>query len=141
MQANAGKGEWEGMAETNEGRKWSKAGWPKEKTLTYDNLNERLYWKKTDKFSITSMFSKTVADEDSKCVFVQDICEVRKGIHTEVFRAARGAIDPYCCLSIHTSDRSLDLQLKTMRDRDLIFRAVQRIVNETHKRKHLVVFR
>jgi hypothetical protein len=53
--------------------------------------------------------------------------EVKKGIHTEVLHKA-GLLDPNCCLSIITEDRSLDLVFDSTSDRTKAIRGLKVIL-------------
>lgn len=49
--------------------------------------------------------------------------EIRKGIQTEVLFKA-GLLDPACCLSFVTRERTLDLVFENSRDKELVLKAM-----------------
>lgn len=55
---------------------------------------------------------------------ISSITFIRRGAYTEVFLKTK-RLDPNCCLSLITNDRTLDLQFKTHVDRDVFFRAMK----------------
>lgn len=70
-------------------------------------------------------------------VEVDEITEVKKGIHTEVAMKARTsnkALDPLCFLSVITPVRTVDIQLSSAKDRDMFYRALQGLCGETRGR-------
>ena len=64
---------------------------------------------------------------------INDIVEIRKGIQTETLRKAK-SLDPGCCLSVVTKDRSLDLTMKTSTDRDMVVRSIAAMLEKNNYR-------
>ena len=61
---------------------------------------------------------------------VDAVREVRRGAQSEVFLTRAGLLDPSCCLSVHTSERSLDLLLASSRLRDAVIRGLRALLEE-----------
>ena len=71
-----------------------------------------------------------------KYLSVPDICEVKKGMHTEVLLNSRSkdkTLNPLCFLSIIATDRTLDLQCQSSKDRELLYRSLQGILTGLSK--------
>lgn len=66
----------------------------------------------------------TAAAKETSHISVDDILEVRRGIQTDVLKKA-GLLDPLCCFSIRTADRTLDLTMATPSARDMAIRGFQ----------------
>jgi hypothetical protein len=100
-------------------QKHGRTGFPKKKTLTFDEATNALLWTgaDTDKPSGLAFFTAKKTDTEKSRIPLDTITEVRRGIQTEVLLKAKG-VDPNCCLSIITTDRSLDLTLSNATDRD-----------------------
>lgn len=67
---------------------------------------------------------------------IPEICEVKKGMHTEVLLNSRSkdkTLNPLCFLSIIAKNRTLDLQCKTSKDRDVLYRSFQGILSGLSK--------
>lgn len=72
------------------------------------------------------MFSSLFATKDKKDVsYIEcsSVIEVRRGIQTQVFMKAK-LLDPRCCLSIVTEDRTLDLVLSSPSERDIVIKGL-----------------
>lgn len=67
---------------------------------------------------------------------LEEIIEVRKGIQTDVFLKA-GLIDPFCCFSIVTNARTLDLVLENQIERDKALRGLKALLINHNKVKFL----
>jgi len=67
---------------------------------------------------------------------IDEITEVRKGIQTDVLLKA-GLIDPFCCLSIVTNERTLDLMLDSQAERDRALRGLKALLINHPKVKFL----
>ena len=86
--------------------------------------------------SITSFFAGAASSRRSNAshtgeassIAVSDITEVRRGIQTEVLLKAK-LIDPSCCLSLVTPQRTLDLTLRSAIQRDRILRGLRAVLD------------
>ena len=67
--------------------------------------------------------------DEVKRVPLESIIRVMRGVHTDVFRAA-GLIDPLCCLSIETADRTVDIQFPSVIQRESCFKALRAIIED-----------
>ena len=97
------------------------------KLIKYDDDTQDITWSNVHRSSIASMFGGGKDKESSK-ISVVDIVEVRKGVQTDVLLKA-GAVDPNCCLSIITRDRTLDLVLESAGERDNAIRGLHGILD------------
>ena len=99
--------------------------------IKYIEDTQEIVWQNARRSSITSMFGGK--DKESSKISVFDITEVRKGIQTDILAKA-ASVDPNCCISIITKDRSLDLVLETSQDRDTALRGLQALLdtNDIH---------
>jgi hypothetical protein len=61
-------------------------------------------------------------------ISILDIEQVTRGIHTEVLSRSKN-LDPVCCLSVITRDRSLDVVFENNIQRDRIYRAIENIIH------------
>jgi hypothetical protein len=107
--------------------KHGRRGNPKHKFLKLSEDKSTLTWsevqgKRSLRSSVLSLVGS--ADNEPRSIKVEDITEVRKGVQTEVLVAAKSA-DPYVCLSILTSERTLDMALDSHARRDLVLRALR----------------
>jgi hypothetical protein len=60
---------------------------------------------------------------------VDDVYAVKRGVQTDVFARA-GLIDPNCCLSLCTDDRTLDLQFPNAQQRNKVFRGLKALFSQ-----------
>jgi hypothetical protein len=67
---------------------------------------------------------------------LDEIVEVRKGIQTDVFLKA-GLIDPFCCLSVVSNARTLDLVMENQIERDKALRGLKALLINHTKVKFL----
>jgi hypothetical protein len=75
---------------------------------------------------MASLFSSNKANIVSE-IDVNKIAEVKKGIQTDVLQKG-GLLDPNCCLSIVTDDRTLDLVMETSTERNKIVKGLKVIL-------------
>lgn len=138
----------DGVLVTKHGR----SGLPKEKLVKYLQVSNSLQWfapsstpqqqqqalgpKRPSLFKRAStFFSSTASLQTSSSanatdgIVLDDVTEVRKGVTTEVLRRA-GLLDPNCCLSIITAQRSLDLQFRSTSERNQALRALRLLLSE-----------
>jgi hypothetical protein len=62
---------------------------------------------------------------------LEEISAVKKGIETEVLQKSKRLLDPTCCLSLITKQRTLDLQFNNSQERNKMFRGMKGLL-ETH---------
>lgn len=101
---------------------YGRSGGPKQKFVCYNEEDDTIDWEAVQ----TSVFSSLFAGKDKKEVSYIDcssVIEVRRGIQTQVFMKAK-LVDPRCCLSIVTEDRTLDLALATPGERDIVIKGL-----------------
>lgn len=97
--------------------------------VRYHGASKELRWKSVeDGGGLGSMFQS--AEARKRGVRLADIREVRRGKQTDVFAKATLSEDPGCCVSIITTDRSLDLVLGSAWRRDEFIRSLQIIIEE-----------
>lgn len=94
------------------------------KTIKYEDETQEITWSNVSRTSISTMFGGK--SQDSSKINVVDIVEIRKGVQTDVLLKATG-VDPNCCMSIVTPDRTLDLVLDSAVARDNALRGLQGI--------------
>ena len=58
---------------------------------------------------------------------LESIIELKRGIQTDIMKKV-GLVDPECCLSIWSSQRSLDLTFDSAEDRNYFIRSIQALV-------------
>lgn len=73
-----------------------------------------------------NLFSSNASNKISS-IDINAIEEIKKGVHTEVLHKA-GLLDPNCCLSIITEDRSLDLVFDSSTDRTKAIKGLRLIL-------------
>lgn len=66
--------------------------------------------------------------DSASSISIDDITEVRKGVQTDVLSKG-GLLDPGCCLSIITADRTLDLVVETVSERSKVIAGLQGILS------------
>lgn len=66
-------------------------------------------------------------------IALEDITEVRRGIQTDVLLKA-GLVDPGCCVSLITLQRSLDLSLGSSTERDRVIRGIKIIMTGVNEK-------
>ena len=76
--------------------------------------------------SISSFFT-TAAPIKPSALQLTDVLEVRRGIQTEVLKKA-SLVDPFCCFSVVTADRTLDITMPSTLSRDMVIRGLQVIL-------------
>lgn len=65
-----------------------------------------------------------IKDADWSCLYVDEVYAVKRGVQTEVLAKA-GLLDPNCCLSLVTDERTLDLQFPNVQERNKVFRGMK----------------
>jgi hypothetical protein len=65
-----------------------------------------------------------IRESDWSNLYVDDIFAVKRGVQTSVLAKA-GLLDPNCCLSLVTDDRTLDLQFPNVQERNKILRGLK----------------
>lgn len=80
-----------------------------------------------DILSATTGTSSGSTEELSSAISIDSIQSVYTGVRTEVFLRA-GQVNPACCLSIVTKQRSLDLTLPNTTERDRVVRGLRIIL-------------
>lgn len=63
------------------------------------------------------------------CISLSQVTDVMRGIQTNVFAKSK-QLDPNCCLSIITIDRSLDIVLEDNVVRNQVFKALKVLLEE-----------
>jgi hypothetical protein len=114
---------------------YGRSGQPKKKLVRYDEQAQRIEWSSVDgsRASFSSLFGNSSnKSKEVSAIAIDAICEVCKGVKTEVLRKA-GLVDPNCCLSIVTADRTLDLAFACNADRDSVLRGLRSILQEYPK--------
>lgn len=105
--------------------KYHRNGGNKQYTFKFIESEQKLVWVND---STNSFFTSSKKDKDhDSSIKITDITEIRKGRNTEVFAKALTA-DPLKALSIITNERSLDLVFSTVKERDVIARALENIL-------------
>ncbi len=89
----------------------------------------------------TSFFSSsgggTAAIKDAaSSISLDSILEVRRGVQTDVLKKA-GLVDPFCCFSIVTKERTLDLTMTSVLARDMAIRGLQMLLEYDPKVRFL----
>lgn len=62
------------------------------------------------------------------------VSSVHKGLASDILRAA-ASVDPNRCLSIHSLNRTLDLEAPSQSERDLLYRCVQACLESSTNRR------
>lgn len=114
--------------------KYGRAGAPKRKILRYDEDTESIQWSNVpgrDWGGLLRGFSKSSAAASAtttaSSIPLTSIREVCKGVQTDVLRKA-GLVDPTCCLSIISAERSLDVSLGSLAERDSLLRGLRALL-------------
>eukprot|EP01038_Epipyxis_sp_PR26KG_P005026 gene5026-7014_t len=108
--------------------KHGRTGAPKFKVITCDLSNKHIVWNALAKSGFASLFSN--ANNQISSISFDSIMEIRKGIRTDILSKSSVLVDPSCCLSIITSDRTLDLHFVSKSDRDAVGRGLFIVLNE-----------
>lgn len=116
--------------------KYGRNGPPREKLLFLSEETGELLWKHADgsrgrRFSV---FGKSKKDEPSSLP-IDSITEVRRGVTTPVLLKALPKVDPLSTLSFITKDRSLDVEVTSVQEREALIRTMRSVFEE---RKHPV---
>lgn len=102
------------------------------KFVCYNEQDDTIDWEAVQ----TSVFSGLFKSKDTKEVsYIEcdSVIEVRRGIQTQVFMKAK-LVDPRCCLSIVTDERTLDLALSTPSERDIVIKGLVALFEGTEVR-------
>lgn len=101
---------------------------PKQKILKYNAEDQEIEWSNS---SSSNAFHRSFSfgrnSFEVKSIQIDDITEVCRGVQTDVLLRA-GLVDPLCCLSIVTADRTVDITTENAFERDSIIRALQQIL-------------
>ena len=119
-----------------------RAGLPKQRLLVYDESSRELRWKgENEKKGIASAFLSAVGvssamktasgDKLAPGIGVSEIQEIHRGVSTEVLLKAK-LVDPGCCISIVTKERTLDLTLPNSAARDIFLRGLKGVLEENN---------
>ena len=66
-------------------------------------------------------------DTNSSGIYLDSVTEIMRGVQTDIMRKA-GLVDPECCVSLCTAERSLDLTFPSVQERNMFIRAVNALV-------------
>jgi hypothetical protein len=118
------------LANGMEAVKHGRGGHQRVRKIRYDSLRKELRWKSTDDFlSMSGLFRDM--ENATKGISLMALIEVRRGIQTEIL-SYTGKEDPSCCVSLITSERTLDLKFGSKNKRDEFIRALQIVIEELH---------
>jgi hypothetical protein len=92
--------------------------------VQYHDQDKLLTWSDARRTSLSSLFGSTPKEPSSLSVL--DVTDVKRGIHTDVLKRG-GLLDPHCCLSVITADRTLDLVFGNATERDSAYKGLQAI--------------
>ena len=120
--------------------KHGKTGNPKTRRIIYDPTSMEIRWKPDSEHeSIFHRMYTTPPPLSSKHmapgIKIGFINRVVKGIHTDRLLKAK-LVDPACCLSIVTKDRTLDLTLSSQWERNAFFTNLKEFLNTTLTNAH-----
>ena len=107
--------------------KYGRNGSCNSKRLYLNTDKTKLIWEEdSNKTSMSKSVWNSISGkgDESSFIEVKDIKNVYRGMQTEVFAKASSNTDPYLCLSIVCSHRSLDISFGTHPERDLVHRAL-----------------
>jgi hypothetical protein len=91
-------------------------------------VSQSLEWLAPERTGISSIFFSPQKTSVSS-IELDTVREVCKGVKTDVLLKA-GLVDPNCCLSIITSERSLDLTFASATERDNVLRGLRFILQD-----------
>lgn len=106
--------------------------------MKFDEATNSITWNNAGggRRSSISMLFGGGQNKGPPTISLDEIVEVRKGLQTDVFLKA-GLVDPFCCFSIVTNDRTLDLVLENQIERDRALRGMKAILLNYPKVKFL----
>lgn len=111
---------------------YGRSGGPKLKLVYYNEEDDTIDWENVQTSVFSSIFSGK-KDKEVSYIDCKDVIEVRRGIQTQVFMKAK-LVDPRCCLSIVTEDRTLDLALSSPSERDIVIKGLVALFEGTEVR-------
>jgi hypothetical protein len=121
-----------------------RSGAPKQKFIVFKPEDNVIEWTANSKGRLggfTSFFSSSgggaaAVKEATSSISLDSILEVRRGIQTDVLKKA-GLVDPFCCFSIVTKDRTLDITMTSALARDMAIRGLQMLLEYDSKVRFL----
>ena len=120
--------------------KHGKSGNPKSRRIIYDPPSMEIRWKPNSEN--VSIFDRMYtnppqlpSNQMAPGIKIGFINKVVKGIHTDRLLKAK-LVDPACCMSIITNDRTLDLTLSSQHERNAFFATVKSFLNERLANAH-----
>lgn len=109
--------------------KHGRTGQPKKKLIRFDAASQSIIWCAPERTGLGGLLFGSPQQKAPSGIPLDAICEVCKGVKTEVLTRA-GLVDPNCCMSIVTADRTLDLTLPSAVDRDNVIRGLRAILTD-----------
>lgn len=95
--------------------------------MKYDEDEDTISWQPavaSKRSSLLGGLFTTKKATEIGTISLVDIIEVKKGVETEVLSKA-GLLDPSCCLSMITTDRTLDIVLENSAERNKVFNGLK----------------
>ena len=108
--------------------KYGRNGPPREKILVLLEDTDELQWK--DLEGRSRRFSWKNKKDEPSTLAISSILEVRRGVTTPVLIKALPKVDPLSTLSFVTKERTLDVAVSSVQEREALIRTMRKIFEE-----------